>query len=211
MTAFAVTAWWTALPRLSLGMVVAYALAGGAGLLAAAVVIIQCRRKRSSPAWTLTFASLQDTCLGVLLATALSRSPRACSWRWCWAPSQPPPASSSPAGCAGCTAPAVVRLRLRRGVRLGEHRRAPPADRQAPRWTHSRAAGRGSEGRRVTAAEPVRRCVRTRRRSGHFHGHTHFSAPVRTRILVRTHTGREPAEGRRAPYHAQKAIDSHVP
>jgi uncharacterized YccA/Bax inhibitor family protein len=73
MTALAVTLSWTLLPHLPLDAAVAYVIAAAAGLLGAAPVVIQCRRKLPSPALTLAFAALQGTCLGVLSTTAFSR------------------------------------------------------------------------------------------------------------------------------------------
>ncbi|KUN18593.1 hypothetical protein AQJ23_39685 [Streptomyces antibioticus] len=73
VTALAVVLSWTLLPGLPLGTVAAYVLATGAGLLAAALVVVQCRRKQPSPTPALTFAALQGVCLGVLSATAFSR------------------------------------------------------------------------------------------------------------------------------------------
>ncbi|MBE8478450.1 Bax inhibitor-1/YccA family membrane protein [Streptomyces justiciae] len=73
VTALAVTLSWTLLPHLPIGTVAAYAIAGGAGLPAAALVIVQCRRKRPSPTLTLMFAAVQGICLGVLSATAFNR------------------------------------------------------------------------------------------------------------------------------------------
>ncbi|WP_338704208.1 Bax inhibitor-1/YccA family protein (plasmid) [Streptomyces sp. Q6] len=73
VTALFVSLSWTLLPHLPAGTAVAYAIAGGAGLLAAALVVVQCRRKRPSPTLTLTFAALQGACLGVFSTTAFSR------------------------------------------------------------------------------------------------------------------------------------------
>ncbi|PWI15341.1 hypothetical protein DI272_15085 [Streptomyces sp. Act143] len=73
VTALAVTLSWILLPHLPVGMAAAYAIAGGAGLSAAVLVVVQCRRKRPSPTLALTFAALQGICLGVLSATAFSR------------------------------------------------------------------------------------------------------------------------------------------
>ncbi|MFF4354480.1 Bax inhibitor-1/YccA family protein [Streptomyces sp. NPDC001530] len=73
VTALAVTLSWTLLPHVPVGTAVAYGIAAGAGLLASALVVIQCRCKLPSPALTLTFAALQGICLGVLSTTAFSR------------------------------------------------------------------------------------------------------------------------------------------
>ncbi|WP_331729296.1 Bax inhibitor-1/YccA family protein (plasmid) [Streptomyces sp. NBC_00028] len=73
VTALFVSLSWTLLPHVPVGTAVAYALAGGTGLLAAALVVVQCRRKRPSPILALTFAVLQGTCLGVLSTTAFNR------------------------------------------------------------------------------------------------------------------------------------------
>ncbi|SNX88365.1 uncharacterized YccA/Bax inhibitor family protein [Streptomyces sp. TLI_55] len=73
VTALTVILSWALLHRLPVDTAVAYAIAAGTGVLGAALVVIQCRRKLPSPALTLTFAALQGGCLGVLSTTAFSR------------------------------------------------------------------------------------------------------------------------------------------
>ncbi|WP_409467906.1 Bax inhibitor-1/YccA family membrane protein [Streptomyces sp. HC307] len=72
VTALAAALSWTLLPYAPLGAAVAYGIAAGAGLVAAALVVIQRRRKPPSPALPLTFAAFQGVFLGVLSATASS-------------------------------------------------------------------------------------------------------------------------------------------
>ncbi|MGP4046962.1 Bax inhibitor-1/YccA family membrane protein [Streptomyces sp. 2A115] len=69
VTALAAALSWTLLPHAPIGTAVAYGIAAGAGLVAAALVVIQCRRKPPSATLTLTFAAFQGVCLGVLSAT----------------------------------------------------------------------------------------------------------------------------------------------
>ncbi|MFF8910821.1 Bax inhibitor-1/YccA family membrane protein [Streptomyces olivaceoviridis] len=63
---------WALLPLVPAGAAASYGIAGGAGLLAAALVLVQRRRNLPSPVRTLTFAALQGVFLGVLSATASS-------------------------------------------------------------------------------------------------------------------------------------------
>lgn len=60
---------WTALPYTAIGTAAAYGIAAGAGLAAAALVVLQRRRNLSSPVLTLTFAAVQGVFLAVLSAT----------------------------------------------------------------------------------------------------------------------------------------------
>ncbi|MFE3906483.1 Bax inhibitor-1/YccA family protein [Streptomyces sp. NPDC059153] len=55
-----------------LGTAASYGIAAGAGLLAAALVVIQCHRNQPSPALILTFAAFQGVFLGVLSMTVSS-------------------------------------------------------------------------------------------------------------------------------------------
>ncbi|MGP4013880.1 Bax inhibitor-1/YccA family membrane protein [Streptomyces sp. 4N124] len=72
VTALAAALSWTLLPHASVGAVASYGIAAGAGLVAAALAVIQCRRKLPSAALTLMFAAFQGVFLGVLSATASS-------------------------------------------------------------------------------------------------------------------------------------------
>ncbi|MEV7080945.1 Bax inhibitor-1/YccA family protein [Streptomyces sp. NPDC093516] len=63
---------WAFLPHASLSTLGDYGVAVGAGLLAAALVIVQYRRNLPSPLCTLTFAALQGVFLGVLSMTVSS-------------------------------------------------------------------------------------------------------------------------------------------
>ncbi len=72
VTALAAALSWTLLPHTRIGAVAAYGIAAGAGLVAAVLVVNQCRRKPPSPSLTLTFAVLQGVFLGVLSATVSS-------------------------------------------------------------------------------------------------------------------------------------------
>jgi uncharacterized YccA/Bax inhibitor family protein len=72
VTALAAALSWTLLPHVSIGAAAAYGIAAGAGLVAAALVVIQCRRKPPSPTLPLTFAAFQGVFLGVLSTTVSS-------------------------------------------------------------------------------------------------------------------------------------------
>ncbi|MET7694910.1 Bax inhibitor-1/YccA family protein [Streptomyces sp. NPDC005483] len=69
VTALAAVLSWTLLPYSPFGAPVAYGIAAGAGLAAAALVVVQCRSQVPSPARTLAFAGFQGVFLGVLSAT----------------------------------------------------------------------------------------------------------------------------------------------
>ncbi|MFJ5035582.1 Bax inhibitor-1/YccA family protein [Streptomyces sp. NPDC088560] len=71
VTALAALSSWRVLPLAALGTAASYGIAVGAGLLAAALVVIQCRRNPATAALTLTFAAFQGLFLGAL-ATAVS-------------------------------------------------------------------------------------------------------------------------------------------
>ncbi|MEW2288525.1 Bax inhibitor-1/YccA family protein [Streptomyces sp. NPDC047841] len=64
---------WTLLPLVPVGAAASYGIAGGAGLLAAALVLVQRRSNTASPARTLTFAASQGVFLGVLSTTVSGR------------------------------------------------------------------------------------------------------------------------------------------
>ncbi|MEU6840398.1 Bax inhibitor-1/YccA family protein [Streptomyces sp. NPDC046716] len=65
-TALAAVLAWVLLPLGTLPSCVPYGIAAGAGLLAVALVVAQCRRNTSSAALTLTFAACQGVFLGTL-------------------------------------------------------------------------------------------------------------------------------------------------
>lgn len=72
VTALTAALSWTLLPHAPIGAVASYGIAAGAGLVAAALVVIQCRRKPPSATLALTFAAFQGVFLGVLSATVSS-------------------------------------------------------------------------------------------------------------------------------------------
>lgn len=72
VTTLAAALSWTLLPHAPFGAVASYGIAAGAGLVAAALVVIQCRRKPPSATLALTFAAFQGVFLGVLSATVSS-------------------------------------------------------------------------------------------------------------------------------------------
>ncbi|GGJ67331.1 membrane protein [Streptomyces brasiliensis] len=72
VTVLAAVLSWTVLPLAPLGTAALYGIAGGSGLLATGLVVIQRRRNLPSPVRTLTFAAFQGTFLGVLSATVSS-------------------------------------------------------------------------------------------------------------------------------------------
>ncbi|MGW5652690.1 Bax inhibitor-1/YccA family membrane protein [Streptomyces humi] len=69
VTVMAATSAWTLLSLLPLATAAAYGTAAGTGLVAAALVVVQCRGNRPSRATTLTFAAFQGLFLGVLSST----------------------------------------------------------------------------------------------------------------------------------------------
>ncbi|MEU6602820.1 Bax inhibitor-1/YccA family membrane protein [Streptomyces flaveolus] len=72
VTALTAALSWTLLPLAALGTAASYGVAAGAGLLAAALVVVQRRRNLPSACLTLTFAAFQGVFLGVLSMTASS-------------------------------------------------------------------------------------------------------------------------------------------
>ncbi|MFF4902777.1 Bax inhibitor-1/YccA family protein [Streptomyces sp. NPDC001068] len=69
VTVMTATLSWTVLAFFTVGTAVAYGIAAGAGLAAAALVVVQCRGNRPSPALTLAFAACQGVFLSVLSST----------------------------------------------------------------------------------------------------------------------------------------------
>lgn len=72
VTALTAVLSWTLLPLTPLGTAASYGIAAGAGLLAAALVVIQRRRNLPSPSLSLTFAAFQGVFLSVLSTTVSS-------------------------------------------------------------------------------------------------------------------------------------------
>jgi len=72
VTALVAVLSWTVLPLAALGTAASYGIAAGAGLLAAALVVIQRRRNLPSAALALVFAAFQGIFLGVLSTQASS-------------------------------------------------------------------------------------------------------------------------------------------
>ncbi|MER5949479.1 Bax inhibitor-1/YccA family protein [Streptomyces sp. NPDC001904] len=72
-TVLAAVLTWTLLPLGTLPLGVPYAIAGGAGLLAGALVVVQCRGNPSSGSLTLAFAACQGVFLGALSWTVSSQ------------------------------------------------------------------------------------------------------------------------------------------
>ncbi|GGZ27711.1 membrane protein [Streptomyces olivaceoviridis] len=72
VTALTAVLSWTLLPLAALGTAASYGVAAGAGLPAAALVVIQRRRNPPSAAPALMFAALQGVFLGVFSTTASS-------------------------------------------------------------------------------------------------------------------------------------------
>ncbi|MFB7510137.1 MULTISPECIES: Bax inhibitor-1/YccA family membrane protein [Streptomyces] len=72
VAALATVSSWTLLPLAAPGTAASYGIAACAGLLAAALVVLQCRKNPTSAALALTFAALQGVFLGAL-STAVSR------------------------------------------------------------------------------------------------------------------------------------------
>ncbi|MGW4599490.1 Bax inhibitor-1/YccA family membrane protein [Streptomyces sp. NPDC004457] len=70
VTALTAVLSWTLLPLAALGTAASYGVAAGAGLLAAALVVVQRRGNPASASLALTFAAFQGVFLGVLSMTA---------------------------------------------------------------------------------------------------------------------------------------------